>query len=113
MDYQRIFLIGNATKDAQVKRAKTSDNEYGDFTLAVSNRKDETTFYPVRCFGKLTKGVSGIRKGVRVFVEGTLDISSFTGDDGAKRMTYRVIANTFRILSNGRRAAAEETPTAQ
>ena len=111
MDYQRIFLIGNATKDAVIKRAKTSDNEYGDFTLAVSNRKDETTFYPVRCFGRLGKGVSGIRKGTRLFVEGALDISSFIGDDGVKRMTYKVIANTFRILNNGRRAATDETPT--
>ena len=37
-------------------------------------------------------------------------VTGFTGDDGNKRMTFKVIAKTYRILSNGRRAAADESP---
>jgi single stranded DNA-binding protein len=110
MDYQKIavFLIGNATQDAEIKQARESGNQYGDFRLAVRNRQSETNYFPVRCFGKLAEGLSAIQKGTRVFVEGDLEISAFTGEDGEKRMTFRVLANTYRILGNGRAAVAGE-----
>ena len=81
LDYQKITvnLIGNATRDGEVKEAKESGNRYGDFRLAVRNRNDETTFFPVRCFGKLAESVSNIKKGTKFFVEGELEISSFEG----------------------------------
>jgi hypothetical protein len=50
--------MGNATCAAEGKKAKGSGNAYGNFILAVKNRQRETTFYPVRCFGKLADGVT-------------------------------------------------------
>ena len=58
-----------------------------------------------------TNGAEGIKKGTKVFVDGELEISSFTDDDGQKRMTFRVVAGTYRIL-NGRRSTADEEPEA-
>jgi single-stranded DNA-binding protein len=71
LDYQKVtaFLIGNATNDAEVKHAKESDTRYGDFRLAVRNRTGETTFFPIRCFGKLAEGLAAVRKGTKVFVD--------------------------------------------
>ncbi|KKK66327.1 hypothetical protein LCGC14_2965210 [marine sediment metagenome] len=74
----------------------------------MRNRKDETTFFPVRCFGKLAESVSNIKKGAKLFVAGELEISSFAGDDGNKRMAFKVIADTYRILGNGRRTGSGE-----
>ena len=110
VDYQKITvsLIGNATHDAEIKEAKESGNRYGDFRLAVRNRKEETNYFPVRCFGKLAESVTGIKKGTKLFVDGELEISSFTGEEGGKRMTFRVVANTYRILAGGRSAAIEQ-----
>lgn len=112
MDFQRITvsLIGNATKDAEVKQAKESDKHYGDFRLAVRNRTGETTFFPIRCFGKLAESVANIRKGTKVFVDGELEIGSFTAEEGGKRMTFRVVANTYRILGKGRHSGEDEAP---
>lgn len=112
MDYQRIsaYLIGNATKDGEVKQAKESGKPYGDFDLAVRNRREETTYFPVRCFGKLAESVANIEKGTKVFVDGELEISTFEGDDGQKRKSFRVLANTYRILAKGRRSADEPKP---
>jgi hypothetical protein len=45
-----------------------------------------------------------------VFEDGELEIAAFAGDEGDKRMTFRVVANTYRILSNGRKAEASMTP---
>ena len=111
MDYQGITvnLIGNATHDAEVKRAKESGNQYGDFRLAVKNRQRETTYFPIRCFGKLAEGVSGIKKGTKVFVAGDLELSTFTNEEGKKQVNFRVLADTYRILNGGRRAS-EDNP---
>jgi single-stranded DNA-binding protein len=83
-----------------VKQAKESGHSYGDFNLAVRNRRGETTYYPVRCFGKLAESVTHIKKGARIFVVGSLEIGSFTGAEGKKQMTFRVIADTYRLLGN-------------
>lgn len=113
MDYQKIaaYLIGNATHDAESKQGAESGTPYADFKLAVRNVQGETTYFPVRCFGKLAGAAGGIKKGAKLFVEGELEISSFTGDDGDKRMTFRVLAETYRILENGKHAA--ETQSAE
>ena len=112
MDFQRISvsLIGNATKDAEVKTAKESGNTYGDFTVAVKDRQKETHYFPVRCFGKLAERVANIRKGAQVFVDGELELGAFAGEDGKKQMTFRVLANAYRILGNGRRTETAEAP---
>jgi single stranded DNA-binding protein len=112
LDYQRIaaFLMGNATQDAEVKQAKESGKQYGDFRLAVRDRSGETNYFPVRCFGKLADGVTGIKKGTKIFVEGELEISSFTGAEGEKRMTFRVVAETYRILGSSRNPAEASEP---
>ena len=79
LDYQGIsvHLIGNATHDAEIKQAKESGNRYGDFRLAVRNRNEETTYFPVRCFGKLADSVTHIKKGDKLFVAGELEMGSF------------------------------------
>jgi single-strand DNA-binding protein len=104
MDYQRItaVLLGNTTHDAALKTAKESGHPYADFRLAVRNRQGDTTFFPIRCFGKLAEGVTAIEKGAKVLVDGEVEISSFDGNDGGKRMTFRVIAATYRLLGNAR-----------
>jgi single-stranded DNA-binding protein len=66
----------------------------------VRNRAGETTFYPVRCFGKLAESVINIKKGSRLFVAGALEIGSFTNAEEKKQMTFRVIADTYRLLDN-------------
>lgn len=109
VDYQKIAvcLIGNATKDAAVKTAKESGNAYADFTVAVRDRQKETHYFPIRCFGKLAESVTGIKKGTKMFVEGDLELGSFS-EDGKKQMTFRVLANAYRILGNGHRTEADK-----
>jgi single-strand DNA-binding protein len=111
MDFQKIsaVLIGNATKDAEVKAARESGKVYGDFTVAVKDRQTkETHFFPVRCFGKLAESVRNIKKGAKLFVNGELELGSFAGEDGKKQMTFRVLANAYRLLGNGRQTDVGE-----
>lgn len=110
LDYQRItvFLIGNATHDGEVKQGQENDTTFGDFRLAVRDRNGETHYYPIRCFGRLAESVVHIKRGKRLFVDGDLEISGFTTDTGERQMTFRVVANTYRILDAGRRLDGAE-----
>lgn len=109
LDYQKInvFLIGNATQDGEVKQARESGKQYGDFRLAVRDRNEETNYFPIRCFGKLAESVTNVRKGARLFVDGELEISAYTGDEGGKRIGFKVVADTYRILDSKQRATEE------
>ena len=97
MDYQRIIIVGNATKDAEVQQPK-GKVAYADFPVAVSRTKEQTTFFPIRVFGKLAETCENIKKGVKVLVEGRLDISEYTDKEGQKRITFRILADTYRLL---------------
>jgi hypothetical protein len=48
------------------------------------------------------EGVTGIQKGTNVFVAGELELSNVTGEDGGVRMSFRVVADMYRILADGR-----------
>lgn len=99
MDYQRIILLGNASRDAEIKQAKETGNKYADFTVAVRYGKDQpTTFFPVRVFGPPSEHCEKIKKGDRVMVDGRLEVSEYTDDEGDKKMSYRVVADTYRRL---------------
>ncbi len=96
-DHQKMIIVGNAIKDAEVKQSE-GKTTYADFTVAVSRTKDQTTFPPMRVFGKLAETSENIKKGVKVFVEGRLDISEYTDKEGQKRITFRILADTYRLL---------------
>jgi single-strand DNA-binding protein len=72
--------------------------------LAVSRTKEQTTFFPIRLFGKLAETCEMVKKGTKVLVEGRLDISEYTDEEGQKRMTFRVLADTYRLLSKTKKA---------
>ena len=111
MDYQKIIILGNTTRDAEIKRAKGSGNVYADLTVACSGRKDsQTVFYPVRVFGKAAEVCEGIKKGDRILVEGSLEVSQYTDAEGRETKAYRILANTYRRLSreSGKRGAGKE-----
>jgi single stranded DNA-binding protein len=97
MDYQKTIIVGNATKDAEVHQPE-GKTAYADFTLGVSRTKDQTTFFPVRVFGKLAETSENVKKGAKVLVGGKLDISEYTDKEGQKRMTFRILADTYRLL---------------
>ena len=65
-------------------------------TTSVDGAED---IYPVRVFGKLAETCEKVKKGAKVLVEGKLDISEYTDQQGQKRMTFRVLADNYRLLS--------------
>ena len=93
MDYQKIILVGNATKDAKRQQSKKGDVEFTTFNLGVGDGKDKTTFFSIVAFGKLGEKVAAlIVKGHQVLVEGRIDVN--------EKGYFNVIAAHIRLGSS-------------
>lgn len=79
MDYQRLILVGNVTRDAEGKTSKKGDVAFTTFAVGVGDRKGESTFFPVTVFGEYGKKIAEhVTKGRQVLVEGRISV----GDKG-------------------------------
>jgi single-stranded DNA-binding protein len=88
MDYQKIILVGNATKDAKEQQSKDGDVTFTTFSMGVG--KGKTTFFPIIAFGKLGEKVASlIVKGHQVLVEGRIDVN--------EKGYFNVVAKHIRL----------------
>lgn len=103
--YNKIILIGNLTKDPEMRYAQ-SGLSVCNFRIAVntSMRKDddkrETLFIDIITFDKQAD-VCGkyLSKGKSVLVEGRLQERRWETEEGQQRSKVEVVAQTVRFLS--------------
>ncbi len=115
----RVFLIGNLTRDPEV-RYTPKGNAVCDLGLALNRvytleggeRREEVTFVDVTLWGRQAE-VAGeyLVKGRAVFIEGRLQLDTWEDrQTGQKRSRLRVVAQAMQLLD--RRPSAEGHPTA-
>jgi single-strand DNA-binding protein len=84
------------------------------FSVAASNRKDETTWFRVSTWEKLAETCNQyLHKGSKVLVEGALkpEINVYQRKDGSYAASYDVTADTVRFLSGkDEQPANDEVP---
>ena len=98
-----VNLIGNLTKDPEVRYSTGTDNTaICRFTLAVSDgygEKQKTSFIPIVVFGKMGENCERfLKKGSKCGVTGRIQTGSFEGKNG-KVYTTDVIANNVEFLT--------------
>lgn len=113
--YNRIILIGNLTKDPEV-RYTPGGTAVTTLRLAVSSKsrqgeetKDDTLFIDIVVFGKQAESCGQyLSKGNPVLVEGRLRERRWESE-GTQRSKFEVLASTVRFLPkrDGRQAPAE------
>lgn len=86
----KVFLIGNLTRDPELS-STTSGISYCRFTLAVSRNfaskdgKRETDFINIRVWRALADNCAKyLKKGSKAAVSGSIQTSSYDGNDGQK-----------------------------
>ncbi len=101
----RVVLIGRLTKDPELRYTK-SGVAIATFTLAVersfknSQGERETDFIPCVAYRELAELVSNyLSKGKMAGVDGRIQVSTFTGQDGQKRWSTEVILENVQFLS--------------
>jgi single-strand DNA-binding protein len=105
--YNKVFLMGNLTRDPQVKHLP-SQMVVAEFGLAVNRRyktatgedKEEVAFVDCTAFGRQAETISQYcTKGKPLFVEGRLKYD--TWDDkqgGGRRSKLTVVVENFQVL---------------
>lgn len=99
----KVILIGNLTKDAELSFVKGTGSAITKFNLAVSRGykdKNETDFINCVVFGKIAENVAQYTaKGSKVAVEGSLRINNYTDKDGNKRSFTEIYVNNIEFLN--------------
>jgi single-strand DNA-binding protein len=113
----RVFLIGNLTRDPEL-RYTAGGTGVTTLRLAVSRRytvdgetREETLFIDTVVWGKSAEAAcEHLAKGAPVLVEGRLISREWEGKDGQKRTTIEVVADRVQFLGRPRQAGAESAP---
>ena len=103
----KVQLIGNVTRDPEV-RYLPSGQAVANIGIATSSkRKDKNTgetletteFHRVTFFDKLAEIVGEyVKKGSPLYVEGRLKYGKFTNKDGVEQNTCDIIADSMQLL---------------
>src|SRR5215211_740850 len=100
----KVILIGNATRDAELRHTQ-SGKAVSSLRLATNRtvgEHEETQFHSVVCWEGLAETTSKyVRKGDPLYVEGRLQYRSFQDEEGKERGIAEVVASDVQFL--GRR----------
>lgn len=110
----KVFLIGNLTRDPQLRYAPsgTAVATIGlatnrNFTTQSGEKKQETCFVNIVVWGKQAEACNQyLSKGSPVFIEGRLQYRSWAAPDGQKRSVLEVRADRVQFLSRATQPAA-------
>lgn len=101
----KIILIGNLTRDPEM-RTTTSGANVCSFTIAVNRRfagaggEKQTDFFRINAWRQLADVCQRyLLKGRKVAVIGELQARTYTGNDGAVRMSLEVSADEVEFLT--------------
>lgn len=108
MDLNRVMLIGNMTRDPEV-RATPTGRSVASFSIATNRvwtdangqKQKQAEFHNVVFWAKLAD-ICGqyLKKGQKIYVEGRLQTREWTGQDGIKRYRTEVIGENMIMLSS-------------
>ena len=102
----KVILVGNLGKDPEVRRMQSGDPVV-NLSLATSEtwrdkssgeRKEKTEWHRVVIFNKNLAEVAEkyLRKGSKVYVEGSLQTRKWTDKDGAEKYSTEIVLQNFR-----------------
>lgn len=113
--YNKTILVGNITRDPELRYIGTNQTPVVDIGLAVNDRRrdptgqwiEETTFVDVTAWGRTAEVIAEFcQKGSSILVEGRLKLDQWEVD-GQKRSKLKVVCDNMQMLS-GKGAKSEE-----
>lgn len=127
-NFNKVILAGNLTRDPELSYTSSS-TAICKLGMAINRnwkgqdgeKREETCFVDLTAFGKQAETLNQyMKKGRPLLIEGRLQFSQWTSQEGQKRSKLQVVIETFQFL-DGRRddgdnrqpaAAAAAAPTA-
>lgn len=117
--YNRVILLGNLTRDPELSYTPSS-TPICKFGLATNRKwrdqsgemREETCFVDCTAFGRRAETLNQyMRKGRPLLVEGRLQFSQWTNQEGQKRSKLEVVVDNFTFMG-GPRADQGDQPAA-
>jgi single-strand DNA-binding protein len=105
MNLNKIFILGNLTRDPESRALPSGQNvvNFGVATNRVWNdkagtRQEDTQFHNIVVFGKMADVCAKyLTKGKMVLVEGRIQNRSWDAQDGTKKYRTEIIAETIQL----------------
>jgi len=119
MDLNKVMLIGNMTRDPEVRTTPNgksvcsvgvATNRF--WTDASGQKQKQAEFHNIVLWGKLAD-IAGqyLKKGQKIYIEGRLQTREWTAQDGTKRTRTEVVGENL-IMLGSRPAGAGGAPAA-
>ena len=115
MNLNKVFLIGNLTRDPEL-RTMPNGNPVVNFGIATNRiwkdkagvQQKHAEFHNIVMFGRLAEiAKQYLQKGASVMVEGRLQTKTWDGQDGQKKSRTEIIAENMQM---GPRLAGADRP---
>ena len=117
-NFNKIIMIGNLTREPETRYTQ-GGRAICEFGLAVNRtyqgsdgqQKKETCFIDVNVWGAQAEPCGRyLYKGAPAFVEGRLQMDSWTDKDGAKKSKHRIIAERVQFLGAPKGSSPVQPP---
>ncbi len=109
--YNKVLLMGNLTRDIEIRYLPKTNTAVAKIGLAVNHRfrtqsgedREEVTFVDCEAFGKTAETMGQyLKKGRPVFIEGRLKLDQWDDkQSGEKRSKMKVVVEEFRFIDSG------------
>ena len=105
--FNRVILMGNLTRDPELRNLPNSDTQVCDFALAVNRRwkdanggdREDVLFIDCAAFGRTGQTIGeSLTKGRPIHIEGHLKFEQWEQEDGQRRSKIRVVVEQFRFV---------------
>ncbi|MFA5872269.1 MAG: single-stranded DNA-binding protein [Parcubacteria group bacterium] len=107
MDLNKVMLIGNITRDPELRTTPTGQS-VASFSIATNRvwkdnntgeRKEAADFHNIVAWGKLAE-ICGqyLRKGSKIYLEGRLQTRSWQDQSGNKKYITEIVAENMIML---------------
>ncbi|MBY0328649.1 single-stranded DNA-binding protein [Patescibacteria group bacterium] len=105
MYLNKVFLIGNLTRDPELKALPTG-NKVASISMATNRvwkdqagvRQENTEYHNVVAFGRQAETLAQYcKKGSSLYVEGRIQTRSWDAQDGQKKYRTEIVLDTFQF----------------
>ncbi|NQW00573.1 MAG: single-stranded DNA-binding protein [Rhodospirillales bacterium] len=101
----KVILVGNLGRDPEIRFAQNG-NKIANFSIATSEswrdkssgeRKEKTEWHRIVVFSEGLAGIAEkyLKKGSKVYIEGSLQTRKWTGNDGVEKYSTEVVLQGF------------------
>lgn len=114
MNLNKVMLIGNLTRDPELRNTP-SGQSVASFSIATNlvwtdqsgQQQKKTEFHNIIAWRKLAEICSKyLHKGSKVYIEGRLQTTDWTGQDGVKRYRTEIVTENMIMLDGKSNGAA-------